>query len=277
MKTLRQSLLTLSFTALSFGAVACAPLPTADDATVGQASAALTVAEESGDVTADAAAGETDAVATLSADESAAVPSMPGDADGVCDLDGRRAQVVARYDANGDGHLDATEVAALRSDLSGTFLGRFGLAHRRPVMRRLHWVFDENGDGQLSHEERVAMVDALEARCQRVRAAVVARFDANGDGTLDATERQAAKDAFLARVQAMKQHVLDQYDVNHDGVLDETERQALRDDRLAAIRARRAALVAQFDTNGDGSLDDAEKLALKHALQQRIAEGRDAE
>jgi EF hand len=278
MKTLRQALLTLAFAAAS----SCAgPAMTQDETLVGEASSALTVAEETGDVTADAAGAETDAALGVSGDESAAVPEMPGDTDGVCDVGARRARVLARYDANDDGRLEATERAALKADLEARvghpLAVRFGLAHRAHVMRRLHWVFDTDGDGALSSDERTAMVDALEARCERLRAAVIARFDANGDGSLDATERQAAKDAFVARVQAARQQVLAQYDTNGNGVLDDGERAALRDDRIAAFKARRAAVVSQFDANHDGVLDDAEKLALKNAIIQRIEEGRDAE
>ena len=278
MKILRKTLLALS---LSVGAVACqGGQMTEEETLVGEASSALTVAEESGDVTADAVGGETATEMTASGDESAVLPQT-GDGDGVCDLGARRARVLARYDANGDGKLGPVERDALRDDLQAR-VGhpvalRFGLIHRAHVIKRLKWVFDTDLDGSLSADERTAMVDALEARCERIRANVIERFDTNGDGSLDATEKQAAKDALVARVQAFRQQVLTQYDVNTNGVLDDGERQQLRTDRIAAFQARRAAVVAQFDVNDDGTLDDAEKRALKQAITQRIIEGRDAE
>ncbi|MDP2270687.1 MAG: calcium-binding protein [Archangium sp.] len=278
MKILRKTLLALS---LSVGAVACqGGQMTEEETLVGEASAALTVAEESGDVTADAVGGETATELTASGDESAVLPQAP-DGDGVCDLGARKARVLARYDANGDGRLGPVERDALRDDLQAR-VGhpvalRFGLIHRAHVIKRLQWVFDTNLDGSLSADERTAMVDALEARCERLRAQVIERFDANADGSLDATEKQAAKDALVARIQAFRQQVLTQYDANTNGVLDDGERQQLRSDRIAAFQARRAAVVAQFDVNDDGTLDDAEKRALKQAITQRIIEGRDAE
>lgn len=279
MHPLRKTLLTLSLAAVSLGGLACGRAPmTEDETVVGQASSALELADESGDVTADAVGGESELVSVASAEESAALPDMSGDASGVCDLQSRRQRVLARYDANANGQLDPSEVQALKADLADRSLAvRFGVAHRRHVMRRLHWVFDENADGQLSADERTALVDALEARCERIKAQVLARFDANTDGRLDETERQAAKDALRARVQAFRAQVLNRYDANGNGVLDDGERAALRDDRLAAFRARRAELVAQFDANADGALDATESLALKQAIQQRIADGRDAE
>lgn len=278
MKILRKTLLALS---LSVGAVACqGGQMTEEETLVGEASSALTVAEESGDVTADAVGGETATELTASGDDSAALPQAP-DGDGVCDFGARRARVIARYDANGDGKLGPVEREALRDDLQAR-VGhpvalRFGLVHRAHVIKRLKWVFDTNLDGSLSADERTAMVDALEARCERIRAQVIERFDANADGSLDATEKQAAKDALVARIQAIRQQVLTQYDANTNGVLDDGERQQLRSDRIAAFQARRAAVVAQFDVNDDGTLDDAEKRALKQAITQRIIEGRDAE
>ena len=278
MKILRKTLLTLSLSALAGcqgGAM------TEDETLVGEASSALTVAEESGDVTADAVGGESSTELSASGDEASLLPQTPGEADGFCDLNARRARVLARYDANDDGRLGPAERQALKDDLVARaghpIAVRFGLMHRAHVIKRLQWVFDSNLDGTLSADERTAMVDALEARCVRIRANVIARFDANGDGSLDAAEKQAAKDAFVARVQALRQQVLTQYDVNSNGVLEETERAQLRSDRIAAFQARRAMVVAQFDVNDDGVLDDAEKTALKQAITQRIIDGRDAE
>ena len=282
MKNLRKTLLTLSLTALSVGGLACqSGTMTEDETLVGEASSALTVAEESGDVTADAVASQDPGELTATGDDAAALPEVPGGADGVCDLGARRARVLARYDANGDGHLGPDERQALKEDLEAR-VGhpvalRFGLQRRAHVIKRLQWVFDSDLDGSLSSDERTAMIDALEARCERVRANVLARFDANGDGSLDATEKQAAKDAFVARLQAARQQVLTRYDANANGVLDEGERVALRTDLVAAWRTRRAEVVAQFDVNHDGTLDDAEKTALKSAIVQRIIDGRDAE
>jgi Ca2+-binding EF-hand superfamily protein len=277
MKNLLKTLLTLSLTALP----ACqGPAMTEEETLVGEASAALTVADESGDVTADAVGGEDPAMLAASGDESALLPQSP-EGDGVCDLGARRQRVLARYDANGDGRLGPVERNALRDDLQARtghpIALRFGVMHRAHVIKRLKWVFDADLDGALSSDERTAMLDALEARCQRIRANVLARFDVNADGALDATEKQAAKDALVARVQARRAQVLTQYDVNGNGVLDEGERTQLRADRIAAFQARRATVVAQFDVNDDGTLDATERTALKQAIAQRIFEGRDAE
>jgi hypothetical protein len=281
MKPLRHTLLSLSLTAVALTTAGCQGALTEDEQLVGEASSYLTAADESGEPAQDAVGAEDDSALGAAADETSVLPGEPGDGDGVCDFGARRARVMARYDANGDGHLGPVERQQLKADLEARtghpVALRLAIAHRVHVLKRVKWVFDENNDGVLSADERTALVDAMQARCERLKAQVVARFDADGDGVLNAAERQAAKDAFWARAQAARQAVLAQYDANGNGVLDDGERLVLRADRLAAWQARKAAVKAQFDTDGDGVLSDAEKQALKQAIQQRIIEGRDAE
>lgn len=281
MKPLRRALLTLSLSALTFGGAACQGALSEEEAVVGEATSYLTVAEETGNVASEASGGESDADVEEIVGDASELPSMPEGATGVCDLEGRRQRVIANYDENGDGTLGPAERAQLKRDLEARvghpFAVRFAARHRVHVMKRVKWVFDENNDGTLSTEERTAMVDALEARCLRIRAAVLERFDADHDGALNDTEKQAAKAALQAKLQALRQQVLAKYDANGNGVLDDGERLAIRADAIAAWKAKRAEVVKAFDTNGDGTLSDAEKLALKHAIQQRIAEGKDAE
>jgi Ca2+-binding EF-hand superfamily protein len=281
MTHLRRALLTVGLAALSLAGSACQGNLSEDETLSGEAASALMAAEESGDVTADAAGAESIEVLSAQAEASAALPSLPDDAAGTCDFSAHRQRVLARYDADADGKLNAPERRALKADLETRFGSplavRFGLAHRAHVVRRAQWLFDENGDGQLSSDERTAMVDAFEARCRQVHARVLERFDADGSGKLEQTERQAAFEALRARVQAHRQTLLSEYDSNTNGVLDDGERLALRADRLAAFQTRRAALIEQFDANGDGTLGAVEVRALKQAIITRLIEGRDAE
>lgn len=78
------------------------------------------------------------------------------------EFDAQSATMFARMDANSDGRVDATEMAALPG-------GGRGAARA-----------DTNGDGILTREEFAAQVG------QRF-----ARFDMNADGVIDAAERQA--------------------------------------------------------------------------------------
>ncbi|ADO68446.1 uncharacterized protein STAUR_0642 [Stigmatella aurantiaca DW4/3-1] len=253
-----------------------------EELAVGEATAALTSSEEDGDAGAEDSVGyATDAELTAAAEEEAeGIQPVPEDAGSVCDFEAKKQQVRDEYDADGDGSLSRSELAALRKDLDFTPLrprfARFAWRLRTSAFLRIRWVFDENGDRRLSEEERAALVDTFEARCTRLRQQALAAFDANGDGTLDASERETARQAARARLVAKYQEVLAEYDNNGNGTLDTAERAQLRADLLTRARVRRAAVFAQYDTNDDGMLSAEEKQALADAIRQRIEEGRSA-
>ena len=77
------------------------------------------------------------------------------------------SDVLARFDADGDGQLSDAEKETAKEAMRAEFLERF----------------DTDGDGSLSETERDA------ARAER-RAGFVARFDTDGDGAISALERQ---------------------------------------------------------------------------------------
>ncbi|MCK6544620.1 calcium-binding protein [Myxococcota bacterium] len=267
-------------------ALACGGTETDEEGLVDESAALALTTEDDGmdDGTSDALAGMGDDEAADAADEriDSTLGSGPTESALVCDFSAMRDAVIARFDANGDGVLDQTERAALRDELGDRRVRRV-LRHRlmghdvRPryhVFARVRWAFDVDGDGQLSPAERADMITALEARCERRRAAFLERFDANGDGQLSRVELVAAHAALRQAHEARRDALLAEYDVNQDGTLDETERAAVRADVQARRQARRAAIIARFDVNGDGTLDQAERDALKAAIRQRIAEGR---
>ncbi|MBF5041734.1 MULTISPECIES: calcium-binding protein [Myxococcaceae] len=255
-----------------------------DDASlaVDEASAYLQASQETGDIGADAVVAADDTSVGALADEDVAMSTGDATDDGSpCDFQARRQQVLAKYDANGDGHLDRAELRALRADLveDGLRPRRWALGTRARAWAfwRVRWAFDEDGSHSLDAEERASLVDAMEARCERLHAQRLEHFDANHDGQLDDAERAAAREAARQRWAELRAALLAKYDANGNGQLDDAERAQLRADRVAAAQARRAQLVAQYDTDGDGRLSVAEALPLRKALQQRIIEGKDAE
>jgi hypothetical protein len=99
-------------------------------------------------------------------------------------VEGARAQLKQRLDANHDGKIDPQERAAA--------VENFKANHPRLYAAILK-KFDANGDGKLDEQERAA----IKARFQAVRQ----KFDANSDGKLDEQERAAAREAIKARIQ----------------------------------------------------------------------------
>ena len=89
-------------------------------------------------------------------------------------------EMIKRFDKDGDGKLDATELTeALKARAAG---GQF----RQQMIK----MFDKNGDGVLDESER--------AEAQKFRDEQIRRFDKNGDGQLDPEERAEAMKAFLS-------------------------------------------------------------------------------
>lgn len=139
---------------------------------------------------------------------------------------GLPAELVQKYDANGDGQLDETERAALHADVQAGKITPPG----RPGGPGGFGGPGRHGAGGPPPE-------------------IVAKFDANGDGQLDATEREALHQAVQAgEVQpprhgrrggpgavppGMREMIREKFDTNQDGVLDETERQAMHAARQA--------------------------------------------
>lgn len=263
--------------ALPLGTVACNAAPAEADLAVGEAASFLSTSEESGDIGSDAVAdASNDTLASITAEDVDTATESPTTLSGTCDFSARRQEVLDTYDTNHDGKLDRTELKALKADLGEQVTPRFaraGMRLRHWAFWRVRWAFDENGDKTLSTEERTALVDAFEARCQRLHQQALDKFDANHDGQLDDSERQAAAQAARAAWEQKHQELLAKYDSNGDGVLDTTERTQLREDRIAAARARRQELLAQYDTNQDGKLSTEEALPLRQELQRRIIEG----
>lgn len=281
-QSLRHRILTaavaFSVAATSVGCGAGTRGQTEEQLAVGEAAAAVTHSEEEttvgDDTVALGAETEVEASATESSELPQPVPQGVGD---VCDFGERKKRVMAEYDANQNGKLDPEELDALKADLKAEHprFARVGWRFRRAGFHMVRWAFDENGDRQLSDEERAAMVDALEARCERIRANVLEKFDADGDGKLSEAEREAAREAFRAKMQAKYQELLAKYDANNSGQLELIERAKIRADVIAALKAKRAELIAKYDTDGDGKLSTEEALPLRQAIQDRIINGKE--
>ena len=78
-------------------------------------------------------------------------------------------------------------------------------------------VFDLDGSGDLSNEEKQAMREARRSARDKGRTDILAEFDEDGDGKLDKDEKKAAQAALTARIAAKRA----QYFLNAD--TDESE------------------------------------------------------
>ena len=88
----------------------------------------------------------------------------------------KKAEILAEFDADGDGKLSEDERKAAME------------ARKKAFMEK----YDTDGDGELSDDEKAA---AREAR----KKAIIAKFDKDGDGELNDEEKKAAREAFGKR------------------------------------------------------------------------------
>lgn len=85
------------------------------------------------------------------------------------------AEILKKFDKDGDGKISADEAKAMRE------------ARQAEMLKK----YDKDGDGKLSDEERKAMQADMEAKHK----ALLEKYDANKNGKLDPEEMKAARDA----------------------------------------------------------------------------------
>lgn len=209
-----------------------------------------------------------------------------------CSLEAIRERVMNRFDRNRDGNVDGDEQSEMSNHFGGDengevegdgprrghgHFGRRGRGHNK--LKRLKFIYDVDGSGDLSDDERAVLEGDLVARCENKRAYLLENYDADGSGDLSDEEREAARDARRAAHEERRAERLAAIDTDGDGEISSEERDAAREGRESRCDARRAAMLEQFDADGDGELNEEEKSALRDYLREwvrgeHIGEGR---
>lgn len=92
---------------------------------------------------------------------------------------GPPAEIIAKFDKDGDGKLNDEEAKAAREAMQ---------AKRKEAEAK----FDKDGDGTLNEEERKAMMEERKKE-------MASKFDKDGDGKLSDEEKKAAREAMGGR------------------------------------------------------------------------------
>ena len=166
-------------------------------------------------------------------------PQSPRVASGMMAQD-RAADLLKRFDKNGDGKLDEDELAEaheamLREQMARRTAASSAAPDAAKMRARALAMFDKDGDGRLSDDERAEMQRQLQEFRPAAfgsapnRAALLRRFDKDGDGKIDAAE-MAELEKTVRPLMELSPDQLRRHDKNGDGKLDDAEWQAVREE-----------------------------------------------
>ncbi|MEG0023899.1 MAG: EF-hand domain-containing protein [Akkermansia sp.] len=185
-----------------------------------------------------------------------------------------RDLLLKKYDANGDGVLDAKEKAILLQAAQN---------ERQKAKGRLMKRFDLDHDGKLSKEERQKMRETMHMMRRPMHPGPVMMPPMSPKGAPDLPPpppppqlvvENAKKEKFVIRPSVfMLAHslLLAKYDANQDGVIDREEMLVIRKDADALYTQKVDQLLAQYDKDGNGVLSAEEKQGVcnQHDDQER--------
>ena len=127
----------------------------------------------------------------------------------------RKAEILKKFDTDGDGKLSDTEKKTLRTEMQsrhGSHDRRQWTSEQRNEMLK---KFDEDGDGKLSETEKASLRSEMQSRRggrdrqQRTpeqRNEMLEKFDKDRNGELSTDERAAAREAMRpSRTKSKKQ------------------------------------------------------------------------
>jgi Ca2+-binding EF-hand superfamily protein len=210
-------------------------------------------------------------------------------AEGALMASGRDAEILRRFDRNGDGRIDDDERAdayeAMRRERTDRQANRAVAANpevREKFRQRFLAMFDRNHDGRLDEDERVTvnrvLAETSRGEAGALREELMRLFDGNADGKLDESEKAALMEFIAAGKSlasdaggAFRSELLRRIDRNGDGRVDEAEWVAAESVLRARMEANPARL-RQMDRNGNGHIDDDEWAAAKTQLMRWLNE-----
>ncbi|PAW65754.1 MAG: hypothetical protein B9S34_10000 [Opitutia bacterium Tous-C1TDCM] len=220
----------------------------------------------------------------------------------------RAAELLQRYDRNGDGKIDEDERADAKESMIkeqvDRQMARQALAQATPeqLRQRVLELFDADRDGRLDETERATAEKAAAERAADpaapvalLREELMKRFDANTNGRLEPEERAAVRDFLAARREAAAEtatpsgapspavkpaagaespllaraELLKRFDRNADGRIDAAERETL-ETTLRSEWSTHPGFLRRWDANSDGKIDDAEWTAAREEQRRRF-------
>ena len=119
----------------------------------------------------------------------------------------RKAEMMNKFDTNGNGTLDPEEKEKLRAEMQNRRGGRNRKEWTPEQRAEMLKKFDKDGDGMLSDTEKATLRAEIQNRrgdagreqwTPEHRAEMLKEFDKDGDGELNEDERKAARESMRA-------------------------------------------------------------------------------
>lgn len=160
-----------------------------------------------------------------------------------------RARMVKRFDKDGDGKLNAAELATAKKAMMAHRSKPSGGGIAATIQKEMLGEFDTNKDGTLDEAEKATATKVLFERRwatldPKQRAALLARYDKDGDGRLSEAERAGIHETAMGSAPAGAPP-------------------------KAGMAPSTADLIAKFDREKDGKLDAWEMTDLFRAMRMR--------
>ena len=168
-------------------------------------------------------------------------------------FEARRAEMLARFDADKDGKLSCEERKAAHE------------ARKAEMKAKFMEKFDTDKDGQISDAEKEAIKAEFGKRGPRRHGKCCGPKGPRPHGPRpELTDEQKAE--MKAKFEARRAEMLARFDADKDGKLSCEERKAAHEARKAEMKAK---FMEKFDTDKDGQISDAEKEAIKAEFGKR--------
>lgn len=200
------------------------------------------------------------------------------------------AEMVQRFDADGDGMLNEAELKAasraMRADRRAERLarwdtdrdGKLSKAERQAMWKqqRSHWEtwrnrqFDEDGDGKVSEEEKQAAKAFMKEMGQIGELFQKRNMDFDGDGTISKSERATAQKEWAIvgiRMQLRRRALMD---TSGDGQVTADERVAFERKFNRGVQQWWEGFSRTYDIDASGRLDSTERKQLLVGVRQEL-------
>ncbi len=127
----------------------------------------------------------------------------------------RKAEILKKFDKDGDGKLSDTEKKTLRAEMQNRHGGHDRKQWTPEQRNEMLKKFDKDGDGKLSDTEKASLRSEMQSRrggrdrkqwTPEQRNEMLKKFDKDGNGELSDDERTAAREAMRpSRTKSTKQ------------------------------------------------------------------------